>query len=1791
MWNTIYRQFSGTEKYYLSELTIVLASFEKASDWPDLVKALQKLNKLLAKIGTYGDVVQAAKWGPGRTPRSRSSASSGRSTPRSASQRSASQIRSRSTRTESVPARNGDVGSPQSESEQKVQRKVSSPGLERQKSESQKAEIPNPKRQSGEEKARRISQVYQSLLPLITKRLAQCLNPDLPGGVHLKSLETYDTLLSLIEPQSLIRDLPLFTMGLFPVLSYASIRVTPKLLDLYENYFLPLGPDLTPSVSGFVKALLPALQETHSDLFTRVFTIMDHIRFVCDREVFVLSLWSCSLHCPEVRLSVMNYISKTLENGEDGTVQGLIPESSLICVQAFSAAVQDDNILVQRGFLDVIISNFRLNEIKFNDENTIKLIEGLLPALLQREPSVNRRIFQWIHSGISEDSQPKVSDQIKEALLSIMKRCESSAANCITPFDILSALLEQHASLARSQLYAEMHAPLLTYAHRCARSLPNEGVQSLLVSARNFFKKVPADRSWAVLSDSIERDFLLAGGDLTCRSADTQARQEKALDFLQFLVLSIPMKLKEEDGPGKSVFPSLLGNILSATRSLPFSHVVLCALESCQKLFAVLPGGTAVLPINSVRGYIRHCEVPIKDLDAGADMQLFLGIAKLKIKTFIDLLRVVLTSEKIFNSDLDLRCSVTQFLDMLAGFPLHDVPDLACAGARAFVDILKEYPFLPRSGCPQVASGLWCLLDTEYCHMHQTVATLMYELQSLSQESCDRVIAEDILHPGRRDDVADSADAFHRFAALWRHIGGQKPNELVFSKGLMLMLDSLEDTRPLVKSITRIWIREALSNMNRVLDPLFVELFHRSTTTDSLTYVYNNLFDARRVEYALRKLISIILSDTKTFMGYLLSSTPSPRTVDLFLSMYQSDILKKDAAAYTDDYPMMLSFLGLHFIQGRAPPDAPVEFRRSIDKVRSLAIDFIRELLSIIPPAAETGGRSRGYRVAVLLSEPVLVELSKALDEREYMMQVQLIGLMKEIVFESYRDLKVPINPLYQSSAFSVTLLGGIQQAHIYLERHKLANETLGLLRTLNELKAEASGVPSISVMGRPESSVAMARESSGATGRNSIKSAKSGRKDSTISSKSEGGGVPPKSAKQEAATAPATDTRKASGSVQESTASAVETKDINGGITQSASKKTSKRAQKRARARSRAASADAIKTDAVREIETAAASVDEKEVERAASADETSVEAAPSEPSSVAGQQPRRDSSTSLSFPSAPTLSHDELGTIFDMISKSRKRASTIGSGAHGRGQHANSSALSHWVWLTVNILPILRSATPSVLFSVLNVLCGELVLCNNSNDTLILLEGLRCLYVHFVARSGAALERSSSNKREDDDSEIGDGGFSLFATIFFLKPKAKPKDVQQLQADLVVQSRDSALSLFPVVMQALVSAWQLGEADKGTFVKRLVLPRPVTPSLTRQQSSTSLRALGVMIIGHRKQIHGRIRLFMETMFEAYSDVVMSSFLRAWDKLSPESTLGSPIVTEVPLLTESQSTVIEIIRAMKSVTPEQVVRSFTNVVTFWFFTKSKEKSPVMSYHSSAFHFLFAYFRSCPDSDAKSLCEVWPHLSSMLKAVLQPHSRPFVLLWMLNIFKVFASKCSEILRENRVDRELHELGLQLVQQVALIFGKPSRFTSNEELDLVPPHSDFSDWNEPFYTPEWASSSDSAETDDNMSQMIFSSSSESLSTLYALRCLAQDLTTVLRDTWPVADKANSVLLGILPYLFSVLGDMSTCSPQTYACTCILSRLCFDDSSHSVKLWKRDAWDCFLRTDFFQMDGAN
>ncbi|KAM4678717.1 protein DOP1A isoform 5-T7 [Amazona ochrocephala] len=301
----------------------------------------------------------------------------------------------------------------------------------------------------------------------IGKRLAQCLHPALPGGVHRKALETYEIIFKIIGPKRLAKDLFLYSSGLFPLLANAAMSVKPTLLSLYEIYYLPLGKTLKPGLQGLLTGILPGLEEG-SEYYERTNTLLEKVASAVDQSAFYSALWGSLLTSPAVRLPGITYVLSHLNRKLSMEDQLYIIGSDIeLMVEAVSTSVQDTSVLVQRSTLDLILFCFPFHMSQATRPDMIRILSAALHVVLRRDMSLNRRLYAWLlgfdnngaligprstrHSNPEEHASYYFNTFSKEMLVQAMVGIlqvnghgeESTLMQDLKPFRILISLLDK----------------------------------------------------------------------------------------------------------------------------------------------------------------------------------------------------------------------------------------------------------------------------------------------------------------------------------------------------------------------------------------------------------------------------------------------------------------------------------------------------------------------------------------------------------------------------------------------------------------------------------------------------------------------------------------------------------------------------------------------------------------------------------------------------------------------------------------------------------------------------------------------------------------------------------------------------------------------------------------------------------------------------------------------------------------------------------------------------------------------------------------------------------------------------------------------------------------------------------------------------------------------------------------------------------------------------------------------------------------------------------------------------
>lgn len=259
----------------------------------------------------------------------------------------------------------------------------------------------------------------------------------MPSGVHQKTLEVYSYVFSVIGRDGLSRDLPLYLPGLASVLSFASLTVKAPFLALLERYFVDLDPRaLRPAMKSIVLALLPGLEEETSEDFERTLKLVERFKLAIrpsdSQELTPVHssgddfFWQCfflaAITGHTRRTGALAYLVRSLphlghtlsaesssggesRNSADSTLAGKLsqlvttPEPGLL-IRCFAAGLADEQLLIQRGYLDLMVTHLPLHSKVLKSRAKAGDLELLLRAAvgvtIRKETSLNRRLWAWL---------------------------------------------------------------------------------------------------------------------------------------------------------------------------------------------------------------------------------------------------------------------------------------------------------------------------------------------------------------------------------------------------------------------------------------------------------------------------------------------------------------------------------------------------------------------------------------------------------------------------------------------------------------------------------------------------------------------------------------------------------------------------------------------------------------------------------------------------------------------------------------------------------------------------------------------------------------------------------------------------------------------------------------------------------------------------------------------------------------------------------------------------------------------------------------------------------------------------------------------------------------------------------------------------------------------------------------------------------------------------------------------------------------------------------------------------
>ena len=408
---------------------------------------------------------------------------------------------------------------------------------------------------------------------------------------------------------------------------------------------------LRPALKAILLALLPGLEEESSEEFERTHSILQGLknavsggnrtkkeaRDASGDQFFWQCLFLATITSPSRRLGALAYLQRHLPHLTGRAAPSKIPHEATtesspqllynieavtqpepgLLVRCFAAGLRDEQLLVQRGFLDLLVTHIPLDSNVLRDkvthEDRIRLTMAAASVVLRREMSLNRRLWTWFlgpngtpdrkeaataANGSVEHDPAAVSqtkyfqqygiDPLVQGIMEMLCSDEASVGERVRPFRIALALMDRWE--IGGLVVPSIFLPALTSVWRCQKTARSSSESAeVLRSANVFFDGVESGLIWDQISSHLLQATDSQVSDIDAHTENLELatfiiknfnlqEEEMLLGHIPLLLLSLLLKAK-----------ALSADVEEKTR-IPNQALVNGTLNLAGSLLDIIPG-------------------------------------------------------------------------------------------------------------------------------------------------------------------------------------------------------------------------------------------------------------------------------------------------------------------------------------------------------------------------------------------------------------------------------------------------------------------------------------------------------------------------------------------------------------------------------------------------------------------------------------------------------------------------------------------------------------------------------------------------------------------------------------------------------------------------------------------------------------------------------------------------------------------------------------------------------------------------------------------------------------------------------------------------------------------------------------------------------------------------------------------------------------------------------------------------------------------------------------------------
>ncbi|PCH34091.1 hypothetical protein WOLCODRAFT_61246 [Wolfiporia cocos MD-104 SS10] len=830
---------------------------------------------------------------------------------------------------------------------------------------------------------------------VVAKRLSQCLNPALPTGVHQRALDVYSHIFAVLGTEGLQRDLALWSSGLFPFFEYAATSVKPTLLSLFDTYYLPLQGGLRPVMKAFILALLPGLEEETGEYFDQVLSLLDRISGTVSQLFFFQNIWLTMLTTPSARGTSLNFLSRrlpTLKADEDITV--IVGRDIGLMIRAFSAALEDDDLLVRRGTLDLLVQSLRIDCVAIKQaqpEDRTILMRAASSVVLKRDLSLNRRLYSWL-LGPDENSQRQIEYLRENALELLSSTLRDEMFNPSVdyspsrPFKIFISLLDKW------EIGAPMTECLIFDAFKAIKKALKSGADNaddVAMTASTLYEAVEPMLLWKQLFASVYAELTFNRGHLEgCKMVaylltmfHTHDEEIEAAHLpVMFTAIAEILKIRLQDSTTPISYSAAVG-VLSLQKEILARIPQTAGLDAQLNVSDALLSSSAGSGPSSLACAFYGIEDTLPERIRAAPVVPF-------VTAFEDLIAISIESSESIQKGHNAGLARDMLLQSLA--LLNDLVDklpkmqttsfaltwkpsqwisalLKCIEQKAATfsmvesvvvtashlhDLTILEPRLTianRSILSILINSLLKYVRLSWAAYHMRAVALIWSLDRISR---NRHVEAVISQKMASRDPQEVEEACEMFGILWKLTDDELAPGFRLKIPMMMVLDTLKSNDPTLRRVGETWMRCSLKSYLRVLDPILFDLadpsIRRSSSTMELNgkqlegYMYDRPYDQRYANHLFEALLSVV-----KFGGQGFSKIARTTTISRAADKQLLQRLRNASAALVDaTYMDVILDLLLRFLQSEPKDALAMTMGHLNNTCQSIAIDLLQALIA-----------------------------------------------------------------------------------------------------------------------------------------------------------------------------------------------------------------------------------------------------------------------------------------------------------------------------------------------------------------------------------------------------------------------------------------------------------------------------------------------------------------------------------------------------------------------------------------------------------------------------------------------------------------------------------------------------------------------------------------------------------------------------------------------------------------------------------------------------------------------------